>query len=109
MSTITLTESAKEHINKVCEEWQCDAMSLDLKGGGCAGFEYVWGTKKQEDISKTDYIIETGKGKLAISEFSVPFLDGTEIDLQKEMFGTRLVIKNPNVQASCGCGESIGF
>ena len=34
MNICTLTESAKAHINAVCEENDCYAVSLDIKGGG---------------------------------------------------------------------------
>jgi iron-sulfur cluster assembly accessory protein len=109
MSNPILTESAMEHINKMCEQHDCYAVSLKLKGGGCAGFEYKWDIIAKNDLSADDIEISTGSGKLVIDSMSIPFLENTEIDYVTEMLGTKLIIKNPNVQSACGCGESIGF
>jgi iron-sulfur cluster assembly accessory protein len=109
MQIPTLTETAAQHINKICEEYAVYAVTLNLKGGGCAGFEYKWGTAEEQEIEDTDVVIDTGSGNFVINEFSMPFLEGTEIDYVTEMMSSKLVVRNPNVQASCGCGESIGF
>ena len=109
MPICTITESAKKHINSICEERNCYAVSLNLKGGGCAGFEYEWGTVSQDEIEEADEIISTGTGNLVISAFSIPFLEGTEIDYVTEMLSSRMEIRNPNVQSACGCGVSISF
>ena len=104
-----ITDSAKQHINKICKEYNAYAVSLDLKGGGCAGYEYSWNTKQLEKISNDDLVIDTGEGNLVIGSLSAAFLENTEIDYITEMLGSRLTVKNPNVQTACGCGESIGF
>lgn len=109
MQNPVVTDSAKQHINKICKEYNAHAVSLDLKGGGCAGYEYSWNTKQQSEISDSDVVIETGQGRLVISSFSIAFLENTEIDYITEMLGSKLIVKNPNVQTACGCGESIGF
>lgn len=109
MNVPRLTESAAEHIQNMCEKHSVYAVTLSLKGGGCAGFEYTWGTKDKQDVDKEDTVIQAGTGNLAIDSFSMPFLADTEIDYVTEMLGTKLVVKNPNVQSACGCGESIGF
>ena len=44
MSICTLTDAAKTQIDIICKENNCIAVSLNMKGGGCAGFEYDWGT-----------------------------------------------------------------
>ena len=49
MDVCTLTEAAKQQINTICQENDCYGISLNLKGGGCAGFEYDWGTVKSVD------------------------------------------------------------
>jgi iron-sulfur cluster assembly accessory protein len=104
-----LTESASQHIEKICKEYGVYAVSLTLKGGGCAGFEYKWDTKNKDDVSEEDVEISAGTGNLVIDSFAIPFLDNTEIDYVTEMLGSKLVVRNPNVQSACGCGESIGF
>ena len=109
MKIPTLTDSAAEHIENMCNKHDAYAISLSLKGGGCAGFEYTWGIKSRQDIEEDDTVISIGSANLVIDSFSMPFLENTEIDYVTEMLGTKLVVKNPNVQSACGCGESIGF
>ena len=110
MNVCTLTESAKNHINLICEENSVYGISLNLKGGGCAGFEYDWQMVETEnDLSQDDEIINAGSGNLVIGAGSIMFLIGTEIDYVRSLVGSNFEIKNPNAQSSCGCGISVNF
>jgi iron-sulfur cluster assembly protein len=111
MSICTLTESAKKQIDQLCEENSCYAISLNLKGGGCAGFEYDWGTiVDQSELSLGDEVVSTGGvGNFAIGAHSTMFLIGTELDYVKSLVGSNFEIKNPNAKSSCGCGVSVNF
>lgn len=110
MEICTLTEAAQDQINAICKEHECFAVTLNLKGGGCAGFEYEWGTVKHElELLEDDEIIDAGAGKLAIGQHSVMFLIGTTIDYKKDIIGAMFDIQNPNAQSSCGCGVSVNF
>lgn len=108
---ITLTESAKNQINKLCAENNCWGISLNLKGGGCAGFEYDWGTVvTPEDTESSDVIINAeGIGNFVVGASSLMFLIGTQVDYVKSIVGSNFEIKNPNAQSSCGCGVSVNF
>ena len=110
MSLITVTDSAKQQINTICEENNVYAVTLNMKGGGCAGFEYDWGTIDSPDtIESNDIVIEAGKGKLVVGSHSLMFLLGTEIHYKKDIMGAMFDIRNPNAQSSCGCGVSVNF
>jgi iron-sulfur cluster assembly accessory protein len=110
MSLITVTDSAKHQINTICEENNVYAVTLNMKGGGCAGFEYDWGTIDSPDtIESNDIVIEAGKGKLVVGSHSLMFLLGTEIHYKKDIMGAMFDIRNPNAQSSCGCGVSVNF
>ena len=109
MTVCTLTDAAKSHINHICKTQNCYAVSLSLKGGGCAGFEYMWGTVEHDAVTEDDTVISTGKGFLVIDNFSRPFLEGTEIDYVTEMLESKMQVRNPNVESACGCGVSISF
>ena len=39
---IKLTDSAKEHLKTLLKENNKKYVRLQVKGGGCAGFEYQW-------------------------------------------------------------------
>jgi len=111
MSILTLTPAAKAQINKICEENSVWGISLNLKGGGCAGFEYDWGTVvAPEDTEVGDKIINAdGDGHFVIGAHSLMFLIGTEVDYVKSLVGANFEIRNPNAQSACGCGVSVNF
>ena len=111
MSICTLTDAAKKQIETICEENQVYAVTLNLKGGGCAGFEYEWGTyKSPEELLDDDEIIKTDNGyTFVIGSASMMFLFGTVIDYKKDIIGSMFDIQNPNAKSSCGCGVSVNF
>ena len=109
MTICTLTPAANAQISTICKENNCDAVSLNLKGGGCAGFEYDWGTLQADEIDSKDFVIECDQGSLVVGAHSLMFLAGTEIDYVKSIVGSNFEIRNPNAQSSCGCGVSVNF
>lgn len=116
MSICTLTDSAKTQIDTLCRENSCYAISLNLKGGGCAGFEYEWGiVKAKEDLEENDEVIVWAdhtldiQGRFVIGSSSLMFLIGTEVDYVKSLVGSNFEIRNPNARSSCGCGVSVNF
>ena len=111
MSICKLTAAAETQINKLCDENECYAISLNLKGGGCAGFEYEWGTLAlPTDVEEGDVVIKTAEGcGFVIGKHSLMFLFGTEIDYVKSIVGSNFEIRNPNAKSECGCGVSVNF
>ena len=109
MTICTITPAANHQISKLCEENDCYAITLNLKGGGCAGFEYDWGTAQIEDLEPGDEIIPCDKGNFVVGKHSVMFLIGTELDYVKSLVGSNFEINNPNAQSACGCGVSVNF
>lgn len=107
MSFIVVTDKAKQKINELCKDNNVFAVSLSLKGGGCAGYQYDWGVTDKPD--KRDEIIDAGEGHLSIDRKSMLFLMGTEIDYVSSIVGSNFEIRNPNAKSSCGCGTSISF
>ena len=110
MNVCTLTAAAKQQINTICSENNYFGISLNLKGGGCAGFEYDWGTVETSDeVEDLDIVMDAGEGKFVIGSASMMFLFGTEIDYTKSIMGSNFEVRNPNAKSSCGCGVSINF
>ena len=57
MTPFTLTESAKEQMTYLLSKNPGkDAVHLQVKGGGCAGFKYEWGFVNNDEIEKTAYL-----------------------------------------------------
>lgn len=109
MEICTLTEAAENRINDLCIENNQYAVSLNLKGGGCAGFEYEWQFVSEQDVGDMDETIDTGNGKLVIGNESIMYMIGSTIDYKKDIMGAMFDIQNPNAQSSCGCGVSVNF
>jgi iron-sulfur cluster assembly accessory protein len=111
MTFCKLTESAKKQIDTICEENGCYAVTLNIKGGGCAGFEYEWGTYATPDeLRDDDEVFKTDNNcTFVIGAESVMFLIGTEINYKKDIIGSMFEINNPNAHSSCGCGVSVNF
>ena len=85
------------------------AVSLMVKGGGCAGFKYDWGFIDSADKVGADDITEDwGTGRFVVDDASMLYIAGTKIDWKEEVFGSQFEIVNPNSSSSCGCGESFG-
>jgi len=111
MSICTLTEAAQDQINTICKENDCFAVTLNIKGGGCAGFEYEWGTYATADelLDNDEIIYGNEHSTFIVGAHSLMFLFGSEIDYKKDIMGAMFEIKNPNAQSSCGCGVSVNF
>ena len=72
--------------------------------GGCSGFSYEMGF--DDETEENDQIIEAQGVKIAIDEFSFPYIKGGTLDFKDGLNGTGFHINNPNAVGSCGCGTS---
>ena len=108
---VELTESAETQIDTLCKNNDAYGVSLNVKGGGCAGFEYDWQLiESPTDLEDTDEVIKTAEGcAFVVGAQSVMFLIGSTIDYKKDIIGAMFDIQNPNAQSSCGCGVSVNF
>ena len=106
MSMIEITDSAQQQIIDLCVEHKTDAVKLQVKGGGCSGFQYEWGFVNNNEIAKDDEVMDFGEGKFVVDGMSVFYIAGTQIDYVREVFGSHFQIINPTAKSSCGCGES---
>lgn len=111
MAMCTLTQAAENQIDLLSKENECYGITLNIKGGGCAGFEYEWGTiTSPTDLQDDDEVVKTANGSaFVVGAHSLMFLIGTEVDYVKSLVGSNFEIKNPNAQSACGCGVSVNF
>jgi len=108
MKWFELTESAQKQIgNLLSRNPGKYAVSLSVRGGGCAGFKYDWGfVDSAEQIQKDDVVESWEGGKIVVDSTSMLYVAGTRIDWREEVFGSQFEITNPNSTGGCGCGES---
>jgi iron-sulfur cluster insertion protein len=90
---ITLTKSAADKITEAMIKDHRNAWNtpnllfrIHAEGGGCSGMQY--GFSIEDTIQEDDSVI---------------------IDFEKKLFSSSFVIKNPNMQGSCGCGTSFAI
>ena len=99
---VTITESAKEYLNSVRGN---DYVSLGVQGGGCAGFQYIWGLKSDNpSVDWSDPIDDV----LVVDPVAELYILGSTVDYVNDLGGSFLAVKNPMSTSSCGCGESFG-
>ena len=79
------------------------SLRVFIKGGGCSGFQYEFTFDEAKD---EDEVVVTDGVSLVIDPLSLQYLDGAEIDYSTDHFSSQFVIRNPNVQTTCGCGSS---
>jgi iron-sulfur cluster assembly protein len=103
--SITLTERAAKQIEKQLEKrGKGLGLRLGVKKSGCTGFAYV--IEYADEAGLDDQVVESHGVKVVISNESMSFLDGTELDYTREGINEAFRFNNPNVKDSCGCGES---
>jgi iron-sulfur cluster assembly accessory protein len=105
---ITITESALRQIRKVISQ-QANAQGLrvGVKKTGCSGYSYVLGFV--EEVGPDDALFESDGVKILVDKEVLSILDGTELDYGREGLNESFKFKNPNVAATCGCGESFSI
>ena len=101
---IEITESAKQHLLEIIL-LNNKKVKLAVKGGGCSGFSYDWQLIEEELDDDEKFPLDNDHS-LLVDGMSLLYLAGMTIDYQKDIFGSLLKIDNPNIQSSCGCGES---
>lgn len=75
-----------------------------VKRTGCSGFSYV--VDLAAESKPDDSAVEIDGIRLLIDPKSLPLVDGTVIDYQRQGVNANFVFHNPNATGECGCGES---
>ena len=105
---LTLTNKAIEYMSAILKSKpKGEYVTLGVKGGGCAGFTYVWGLTTDEGIEHVEWS-KPINGVLVLDPLAEMYVFGSEIDYITELGGSYLSLKNPQSTSSCGCGESFG-
>ena len=79
-------------------------LRLGVKTTGCSGLAYV--LEFVDDLNDGDEVFEDNGVKIIIDGKSLVYLDGTELDFEKEGLNEGFKFNNPNANGECGCGES---
>ncbi len=102
---IQLTESAAKQIRtQLAKRGSGVGLRLGIKKVGCSGWAYVFDFA--DEVRPGDATFEAHDAKLVIDAESLATIDGAVLDFRKEGLKEAFKIENPNVDATCGCGES---
>lgn len=105
---ITLTENAAKQIRKqLAKRGKGLALRIGVKKVGCSGFAYTF--DYADEVRAGDQMFESYDASVVIDAGSLPFLDGSRVDFVKEGLNDSFRFENPNVDNTCGCGESFSL
>lgn len=103
--SIKLTENAARQIKKQLEKrGKGIGLKLGVKKSGCSGYAYA--LEYADSLNDTDAVFENFGVKVIVQESDLQFVDGIELDYRREGINEAFRFNNPNVTATCGCGES---
>src|SRR5262245_40922119 len=102
---IHLTESAARQIRtQLTKRGHGLGLRVGVKEVGCSGFAYTY--DYADEVRAGDSVFDAHEAKIVIDAKSLAFLDGSTLDFVKEGLKQTFKVENPNVDATCGCGES---
>ncbi len=103
--SITLTEKAASQVSKQLSKRGTGlGLRLGVKKSGCTGFAYV--IDYADAIETNDAVFEQHGVKVVVKDGDLAFLAGLEVDFRREGISEAFKFHNPNIKATCGCGES---
>lgn len=106
-SPISISERAAQHFRaQLAKHPAAVAVRLSVHPAGCSGFGYR--VDHAEAIRDDDVVFESRGLRIAVDPSSLPYVQGTTLDVVQEGLARRLRFNNPNARQTCGCGESFG-
>jgi iron-sulfur cluster assembly protein len=103
--SVTITEKAAAQVAKQLQKrGKGLGLRLGVKKSGCTGFAYV--VDYADAAEPEDRVFEQHGVQIFIKEGDLSYLDGVQVDFRREGINEAFKFDNPNVKATCGCGES---
>ncbi len=106
--TISLTDNAAKQIQtQLAKRGRGVGLRVGIKKVGCSGFAYTF--DYADEIKAGDQVSENNGAKLVVDAESLGFLNGAKLDFVRDGLKQTFKFENPNVDATCGCGESFSI
>lgn len=103
--SISITPTARERMRQFLAQTPTAAgVRFGVKRTGCSGFAYV--IDLAEAVAGDDQQVDIDGVPVIVDAKSLPLVDGTVIDFQRQGLNASFVFHNPNATGECGCGES---
>ncbi len=105
---IALTENAARQIkSQLARRGKGLGLRVGVKKVGCSGFAYTF--DYADEIREGDRSFESNDATVVVAAESLSFLDGSRLDFVREGLKQMFAFDNPNVDSTCGCGESFSL
>jgi len=102
---IQLTENAAKQIkSQLAKRGHGIGLRVGVKKVGCSGWAYTY--NYADEVRGDDRLFEAHDTRVVVDAKSLAFLDGSTLDFVREGLKQTFKFVNPNVDATCGCGES---
>ncbi|KJV06119.1 HesB/IscA family protein [Methylocucumis oryzae] len=102
---VTVTETAAKQIQKqLHKRGKGLGLKLAVKKSGCSGYAYC--LDFADHVSEGEQVFEQLGVNIIVATADLSVIDGIELDYRKEGLSEAFQFNNPNVKATCGCGES---
>jgi iron-sulfur cluster assembly protein len=103
--TIQITESAAKQIKaQITKRGKGLGLRVGVRKNGCSGWAYTY--DYADAIAPEDRVFEAFDTRLVVDQESLDFLSGSTLDFVRDGLKQTFRLENPNVDATCGCGES---
>ena len=103
--TITITPAANQRMRQFLAATPAACgVRFGVKRTGCSGFAYV--VDLTDAMGTDDAKVDVDGVPLIVDGKSLPLVEGTVIDFQRQGLNASFVFHNPNATGECGCGES---
>lgn len=103
--TIQITPAANDRMRGfLAASPEAAGVRFGVKRTGCSGFGYV--VDLASAVAEGDAVLDIDGIRVIVDPKSLPLVDGTLIDFQKQGLNAAFVFHNPNATGECGCGES---
>ena len=102
---IELTDAARSRMQDyLAKAAGAVGVRFGVKRTGCSGYGYT--VDVASSIGDADVTFDLDGVRVIVDRKWLPFVDGTEIDFERQGLNAQFVFKNPNATGECGCGES---
>ncbi len=102
---LAMTDAARRHLEQTFRgDSSALGLRLGIKKSGCSGFAYVMDAAREVDDN--DLWFDCDGVAIITDQDSFDVIRGSTLDYVVEGLTRMLHVNNPNIEDSCGCGES---
>ena len=102
--SITMTDAAATRVQSFLDNrGHGIGLRLGVKTNGCSGLAYMIEFVDELD-EEMDVVFSDHEIQVIVDKKSLVYLEGTQLDFEKDGLNEGFVFNNPNKKGECGCG-----